>query len=250
MHSKFLIYLLPLIFLQMFFIHADATLSPQNSEGIVIILNGPSASGKSSIQNEIQKQASTLYLKVGIDTFFDALLPTPDLSSFEKTKELQQYTPDGIFIRGIQLKSDAEGHQIVPLEIGPAGDKVIAGMHRAIAAYAQKGNNEIVDYILYKPQWLPDLVEALKSTKVYLIGIKAPLSVLEEREKKRGTSPVGHARSHYHQVHQGMIYDLVLDVSQLTPAESARKILDFIKTYPHPDAMQRIQAMHTTPVKN
>jgi chloramphenicol 3-O phosphotransferase len=229
-----------------FCLHGASNNLATNQQGIVIILNGPSAAGKSSIQNEIQKQSPALYLKVGIYNFFDALLPTPDLSSFEKTKELKQFTNDGIFIRGIQLKTDPEGHQIVPLEIGPAGDKVISGMHSAIAAYASKGNNEIVDYILYKPEWLPDLVQALKSTKVYLIGIKAPLSVLEDREKKRGTSPVGHARSHYYQVHQGMIYDLDLDVSNLLPEQSAQKILEFVKTHPNPTAMQQLSQKLST----
>jgi chloramphenicol 3-O phosphotransferase len=216
-----------------FFLHA---------EGTIIILNGPSASGKSSIQNEIQKQADSLFLKMGIDNLFDALLPNPDLSSFEKTKELKQFTNDHIFIRGVELKTDAEGQQIVPLEIGPAGDKVIFGMHRAIAAYAKTGNNVVVDYILYKPEWLPDLISSLRGTKVYLIGIKAPLSVLEEREKNRGTSPVGHARSHYDQVHKGMIYDLELDVSKLTPEQSAQKILEFVKSQPNPAAVKQLSS--------
>ena len=117
-------------------------------EGTVIILNGPSAAGKSSIQNEIQKKSDQLYLKVGIDTFFDALIPTPDLSSFEKTKEFSQYTNDGILIRAVRLETGKEGHQIVPLIVGPAGDQIIFGMHAAIEAYSSRGNNLVVDYIL------------------------------------------------------------------------------------------------------
>ena len=124
--------------------------------------------------------------------------------------------------------------------MGPAGDKVISGMHYAIAAYANRGNNEVVDYILYKPEWLPDLVQALKNNKVYLIGIRAPLSILEEREKRRGTSPVGHARSHYDQVHKGFVYDFELDVSDLSPAESAKLILDFVKKHPNPTALNQL----------
>lgn len=199
-----------------------------NAEGTVIILNGPSASGKTSIQKEIQKQSDTLFLRLGIDNLFDAPLPDPDLSNFEKTKVLKQYTKDGSFIRGVELKTTPDGHQIVPLEIGPAGDRVIFGMHAAIAAYAKKGNNVVVDYILYKPEWLSDLISNLQGLKVYFIGIKAPLELLEEREKNRGTSPIGHARSHYDIVHQGMKYDLELDVSKLTPEQSAQKILEFI----------------------
>ncbi len=215
---------------------------PSQTTGTIILLNGPSAAGKSSIQNELQKQFQHLYLKAGIDTFFDALIAEPDLSNFEQTKSFAQYTPDGVLIRKATLSKDAEGFPIVPLEIGPAGDKIISGMHSAIAAYGERGNNMVVDYILYKPEWLPDLVQALKNNRVYLIGVKAPLEVLEEREKKRGTSPVGHARSHYHTVHQGMLYDLEMDVSHMTPEQSARKIIEFIETHPDPTALKRLTA--------
>ena len=187
------------------------------ASGTIIVLNGPSAAGKSSIQNELQKQFKPLYLKVGIDNFFDALIPNPDLSNFQETKEFSQYTNDGTLIRRVRLQKDAAGNQIVPLEFGPAGDQIIFGMHHAFAAYASQGNNLAVDYILYQSGWVTDLAEALEDQKVYLIGIFAPLSVLEEREKNRATSPVGHARSHYDTVHQGMVYDLELDVSSRTP---------------------------------
>ncbi len=209
-------------------------------EGTIILLNGPSASGKSSIQNELQKQFDELYLKVGIDNFFDALIPNPDLSNFEKTKFFSQYTNNKELIRSVELKQDLNGHQIVPLTIGPAGDRIISGMHYAIGAYADRGNNLIVDYILYKPEWLSDLLKALQGRKVYLIGIKVPLDVLEERERKRETSPIGHARSHYDIVHQDMIYDLELNVSNLTPAQSASKIKEYISTHPTPAALKKL----------
>lgn len=227
-----LLSMLPLVLM------SETPLQQNPSPGIIIILNGPSASGKSSIQNELQKQFSSLYLKVGIDTFFDALIANPDLSNFEQTKEFSQYTNDGILIRGVRLGNDAEGMPVVPLKIGPAGDKIISGMHAAIAAYAKRGNNLIVDYILYKPEWRMDLLEALKDNKVYFIGVKAPLSVLEERERKRGTSPVGHARSHYATVHHAMTYDLELDVSSKTPAEAAAQIKQFVESHPHPQALK------------
>src|SRR3989339_1256171 len=229
---KTIIYLLRGIFL--------ISSSPTFSSGTIILLNGPSASGKSSIQNDIQKQFDELYLKVGIDTFFDSLLPTPDLSLFEEICFFAQYTKGNELIRSVELKKDGNGNAIVPLTIGPAGDQIISGMHSAIASYASKNNNLVVDYILYKPEWISDLINSLKNEKVYLIGIKAPLEVLEEREKKRATSPIGHARSHFETVHHGMIYDLELDVSLLSPSESAMQIKSFIKKNPNPQALKQL----------
>src|SRR5260221_11052809 len=114
------------------------------------------------------------------------------------------------------------------------------GMHRSIAAYANRKNNLIVDYILYKPEYLKDLASALKGQKVYLIGIHAPLDVLEAREKNRGTSPIGHARSHFDTVHEGFIYDLELDVAAISPTEGASKIKAFIEDHPSPKALNEL----------
>lgn len=200
------------------------------SNETIIILNGPSSSGKSSIQKALQKQADQDYLRIGIDTFFDALIEEPDLSTFEEDKEFHQYTPQGEYIRGIKLEEDEEGSPMVSLFIGPAGDRIIFGMHRAIAAYADAGNNLIVDYILYKPTWAADLKEVLVNHNVYTIKVNAPLDVIEQREIERNTSPRGHARSHYHTVHDGMQYDLEIDTSVETPESAAKKILQLVKT--------------------
>lgn len=45
--------------------------------------------------------------------------------------------------------------------MGPDGHKVIFGMREALAAYANQGNHLIVDYILYKGDWIFHLAEAL-----------------------------------------------------------------------------------------
>ena len=48
--------------------------------GTIIILNGPSASGKSSIQEEFCKLMSELWLKIGLDNFFVGVLPPKAIS--------------------------------------------------------------------------------------------------------------------------------------------------------------------------
>ncbi len=240
------IFIKTVLFMLLSLFHLGANTSdinPPQSKGIIILLNGPSASGKSSIQKEIQKQYPQLVLTAGIDTFFDALLPEPNLQEFHEKKELVQYAPNGELIRKISLQKDHEGNPIIPLEIGPAGEKVISGMHKAIRGYAEAGNIIVVDYILYKDSWRKDLISAFSGSRVYLIGIQAPLSVIEERERKRNTSPQGHARSHYSTVHEGMLYDLTLDVSKLSPQESARLIIEFIQKNSHPSQLEKMRQL-------
>lgn len=129
--------------------------------------------------------------------------------------------------------SEDNDGKLFTLTIGSEGQKVIKGMHRAIAAYAHSGNNVIVDYIKYDDAWIPDLKNSLHEIKVIWIGVTAPLEILKEREKKRGTSPEGHARSHHNTVHDGMTYDLILETESLTPDECANKIISFVQQSTH-----------------
>lgn len=201
----------------------------KKSFGTVIILNGPSASGKSSLQKAFIKGSDDFYLPVGIDSFFDKLLPDVSPDDIVEGQPIMQYTKKGEFIRGVEFLKDEKGNPTVPLSIGSAGLRVIYGMHQAIAAYAKEGNNLIVDYIMYDPAWLPHLQKALNGIPTCFVGITTPLEVIEEREKARATSPVGHTRSHYDQIHIGWKYNLTIDTSKVTPDEGAQQIIDYMK---------------------
>lgn len=244
--------------------HAICSVSEKKA-GTVIILNGPSASGKTTLQKELQLTLSDFYLRIGIDNFFDAVLPEAigksmikkDPSSVESTRyfpegispqEWQRVTAlfdqtdqHGLLIRaGIQT-TDSEGNPLFILKVGPRGNEAIYGMHRAIATYAQAGNNVIIDYILYEQEWLKDLVCVLSDLNVYFIGVHIPLDVLEAREKARATSPVGHARSHYATVHTGCIYDFEINTSELTPEQAALAVKQFIESKPKTKALNNLK---------
>lgn len=193
--------------------------SSNNSSGTVIILNGPSSVGKSSIIKAFQTKQSTPWLSIGIDNFFVGVLPP----KFYLESKPEHYT----VMRGI-ASEDKDG-KLFTLEVGPEGQKVIKGMHRAIAAYAQAGNNVIVDYIKYEQPWIADLKNSLQGINVIWVGVTASLESVEQREKGRGTSPEGHARSHYSTVHQEMSYDLMLDTDSLMPEQSADQIIKIMK---------------------
>jgi chloramphenicol 3-O phosphotransferase len=218
--------------------------SETTKKGIVIILNGPSAIGKSTLQKAIQNMSDDFFIRLGIDNLFDGPLPDVEVKDFKFEpgyKLTQRVKKDGELIREVEIKKDEHGNLLIPLEVGSAGLKVVQGMHRALAAYADAGNNVIVDYILYDSSWLKDLITALKDYTVYFIGLHAPIEVLEAREKGRGTSPAGHARSHYDVVHQPGTYDLELDMSSLSSEQAAEKILTFVKTTPLPSAFSQLR---------
>lgn len=191
--------------------------------GVVIVLNGPSASGKSSIQKEFQVlMLPNLWIKVGIDNLFDG--PMPDI-----TQENLAYWQSKNSIRWVEESLDAEKNNVITLCVGEQGDKVAYGMNSAIADYAKNGCNVVVDYIAYKQEWLKDLEEKLKNIKTYYVAVNIPLEVLELRESSRGTSPKGHARSHYYSVYGDISYDLVVHSDKQTAVEIAKELRELIQ---------------------
>jgi chloramphenicol 3-O phosphotransferase len=156
---------------------------------------------------------------------FDGPLPdiTPDNLEYWQTKNA---------IRWVTTTKDKDNNNVIPLFIGDQGDKVAYGMNSAIFAYAQNGNNVIVDYIAYKKEWLDDLRKKKpENINIYYIKVNIPLEILEQREKNRGTSPVGHARSHYDIIDWDISYDLEIDSGTESPEQIAEKIKTFISEY-------------------
>ena len=192
--------------------------------GTVIILNGPSGSGKSSIQKEFQKlMIPNLWVKLGIDTLFDA--PMPDIT-LENMSFWQSPNP----IRWVESTKDAQDKPVITLFVGEQGKKVAYAMNSAIAEYAKNGCNVIVDYIGYDPAWLADLQKKLADIKTYYVAVDISLETLEQREAARGTSPKGHARSHYATVYNTIKYNLRVNSEKNSAQEIAQQIKDLIGT--------------------
>lgn len=193
--------------------------------GTVIVLNGPSGSGKTSIQRAFQQlMLPNLWLKAGIDTLFDA--PMPDVT-LDTISEWQTANP----IRWTATSQDEQGNPIITLYMGEQGEKVAYAMNSAIAAYARNGCNVIVDYIAYKKEWLKDLEQKLADVKTYYVAVDIPLEVLEQREQARGTSPKGHARSHYATVYGDKVYNLRVNSAQNSPQEIAQQLKSLIEAH-------------------
>jgi chloramphenicol 3-O phosphotransferase len=184
--------------------------------GTVIILNGPSAVGKSSIIKAFQNKQDTPWLSMGIDNLFVGVVSMKFLID-PKYKVMQGFPTE-----------DASG-KLFTLHIGSEGQKIIRGMHRAIAAYARTGNNVIVDYITYDPTWIADLQSSLRGINTVYVGVTASLETIQQREKARGTSPEGHGRSLYESVHKEWKYDLKIDTDIITPDQVSDIITQYME---------------------
>ena len=106
-------------------------------KGTVIILNGTSSSGKTSIVKALQEVLDEPYLDAGIDKFL-FMLPKCYLNEPLWHRVIDYFYADPINRTGLSIKA------------GPVGHRVIAGMHRSIAALARAGNNVVADHVLFK----------------------------------------------------------------------------------------------------
>ncbi|RWC29355.1 MAG: chloramphenicol phosphotransferase [Mesorhizobium sp.] len=98
-----------------------------------------------------------------------------------------------------------------------------AGMRHAIAAMAAQGNNLIVDNVLCDGE-MPEYLRWLSDFDLCLVGVFAPLDVLEGSRIQRVDRLPGLSRRRYDRVHKNISYDLEIDTSTLTPLECARRI--------------------------
>lgn len=186
--------------------------------GTIIILNGTSSSGKSSIVKELQGLFKEPFLDAGLDRFL-WMLPGRYLSQ--------------------PLWDDVLG---LATTAGPTGHRLVRGMHLAIAAMASAGNNVVADHVLIDPVWVDHCAEVLGNLPAWLIGVYCPLEILEQRERERQDRTLGQARAQFDLVHHYCHhYDLVVDTSILTPLECALEIRQAVLTGSPTALMKRRQ---------
>ena len=190
--------------------------------GRIILLNGASSSGKTSIARELQKLLEEPYMRLGIDTVFAMIPEKCKCGDLERLKA---------FVWVPKHKASPEVH----ISVGYLGHKVMTGFHRACVSICSAGINMIIDHVLFDPRWTEECFEMFSPFAVCFVGVWCPVDVLETRERERGDRQIGLARftaAHAH-THLGQGYDLVVDTSASSPEECAKQIIRHISArYP------------------
>ena len=122
-----------------------------------------------------------------------------------------------------------QGNPVITLFVGAQGKKVAYAMNSAIADYAKNGCNVIVDYIAYDKAWFQTCKANYQASAPIILAVDIPLEILEQREKARGTSPVGHARSHFKTVYGDISYNLWVNSEKDTPDQIAQQIKELVE---------------------
>ena len=174
----------------------------------VIVLNGGSSSGKSSIATCLQRRLEGTWLTLGIDDLIRAMSHGPADTTAGGTLE---FTPDGSVV------------------VGAAFRRAETGWSEGLAAMARAGTCLIIDEVfLGGGESQARLRTALKGLSVIWVGVQCQPAVAEARERQRADRNIGMARHQAERVHRGVEYDVVVDTSETAPEECAAAIVAWL----------------------
>jgi len=185
--------------------------SPQErgEAGRVVILNGASSAGKTSIARAWQAARREPWLRAGIDQFWSMV-------------------PDGLLDGDV---AEPWFPRDEPRSASSTGVAFTRAWHRAVAALAQHGFNVIVDDVCFLPSFVADWREALHGLDVVWVAVHCPVDIIAERERARGDRFLNEGPSQVPVVHaHDQPYDLEIDTSITTTEEAVARISSVLAT--------------------
>jgi len=184
--------------------------------GTIIILNGASSSGKTSLLEAIQQTFPEPFLNMGLDRMIFAL----------PKRYLERPLWDDVLGKASRA--------------GNTGHILVRAMHHAILAAANQGMNIIADHVLVDPGWVAECSHLFHTFPAWLIGLRCPLEVLEKREQDRNDRTLGQARLQFNRVHAHGLYDIEINTALLNPMEAALAVQAQMTVLKTPTALNRL----------
>lgn len=179
--------------------------------GRIILINGASSSGKSTLSRALQ-----------------ASLDEP----------FWHYSIDHLLAAGVLPMRRIENGEFPWSGMRAA---FFEGFHRCLPALAVAGNDLIVEHIVETEAWMSRLVRLLDPFDVFFVGLHCPLAELERRELQRGDRRAGEARLDHGVVHTFCTYDIEIDSTQPVE-ENVDAVLAAWRSRTRPSAFTRMLA--------
>lgn len=154
--------------------------------GRVILLNGASSSGKSSLARKLQASLDVPFLHLSSDQWIEA----------------------GV----APQRRDHEGPFDWVTSIRP---RFFDGFHRTIAAMAAASNDLIVNHIIEYPSWRAQLAQLLTGLDVFVVAVLCDPLELQRRERDRGDRRPVEALAHLREnrIHEFGPVDFSIDTT-------------------------------------
>ncbi|MFD1176667.1 chloramphenicol phosphotransferase CPT family protein [Paenibacillus puldeungensis] len=178
-------------------------------QGIVVLLNGTSSSGKTSISIELINQKEILFHHLSIDDFFVNFNEFIDkkFPDFKPTREVDDQVVAQIIF-----------------------DPIISMYYSTIKLFSEMGLNVIADTVIDNDKRFNECLDVFFDQPTLFIGVICSREELMRREQIRGDRQIGLANSQFDKVYCFNEYDLEVNTEELNPIECAEKILSYIKS--------------------
>jgi chloramphenicol 3-O phosphotransferase len=173
--------------------------------GDVIVLNGGSSAGKSSLAVGLQQALPGTWLTFGVDDLIRALSHGPQ---------------DSEVAGALEFRADGS------ISVGAEFRRAEAGWYQGLAAMARFGTCLIIDEVfLDGEESQTRLQAALEGLPVLWVGVHCTPEVAERREIERGDRRSGLARHQAERVHHGVTYDIEVDTTAASVAQCVATIM-------------------------
>lgn len=174
-----------------------------NQLGRVLILNGGSSAGKTTLGRSLQSALSDTWLLLGLDLLIWTLPPR----MINHANGLSVH--EGVIVRGDLFMS------------------LYAGFQSAVATLARSGVNVLLDDLTLdgtvdQQRWS----EVLQGLDVLWVGVRCAPAIAAEREARRQSRLPGIACHQAESVHVGVRYDVEVDTGVLNLRESMSLITE------------------------
>jgi chloramphenicol 3-O phosphotransferase len=184
--------------------------------GSVIVLNGPSSSGKTTLAAALQRRFAAdgeCWFVYAMDDYF-AKVPFDWVAA---RSHVGAYAEEGVVLEYV----DGEFR----MRLGPIGRQVLVAWRGAVGSAARAGLNVIADdVVLTEEEWRGWQVE-LDGLDAHWVRVQIALDVLEAREQARSDRMLGHARAQYEDSYRYPTYDAEVDTGTLDPDAAADAVL-------------------------
>lgn len=178
--------------------HAENRKAPRPRSGRVILLNGASSAGKSTLARNLR-----LLLK----------------------EEAMIFSMDDY------LAMSRGKHETALDAVRESGLPFIESFHAAIAEAARKGALVIVDHVIGESgRWIQDLLNRLDGIPRILVRVECRQEVLLERERLRTdrTPAPAHALRQHAGIHRHFPHDFSIDTSADSPRKCAMRLISLL----------------------
>ena len=186
----------------------------------VIVLNGTSSAGKTTLAKAIQFVSVEPYQILAFDQFRDGL---PD-----RYRGLN--SPEGS-TGSLGLNVVAASHEEKTrtfIQIGSHMQAIMRSLHCSVLRFVESGQNVILDHFVNNAETADNLMDTLTPVNSLFVEVVCEQEELLNRERKRPGRFPGTAETQRSLMNGCLKYDLTVDSTHTSPIDLARHVLQCV----------------------